>query len=100
MWNRQPCFKPVGSHSGKLLQKHWTEGPEYMCSMICVQDIDDLQNFACKHKVDFVAASFVQSKEDVLFIRKILDDAGGRDVKIISKIENMVCPGYLALQRD
>lgn len=65
--------------------------------MVCVpssvlrflQDIDDLQNFACKHKVDFVAASFVQSKEDVLFIRKILDDAGGQDIKIISKIENM-----------
>ena len=54
-----------------------------------MQDIDDLQNFACKHKVDFVAASFVQSKDDVLFIRKTLDEAGGHDVKIISKIENM-----------
>jgi pyruvate kinase len=54
-----------------------------------VQDISDLQNFACKHKVDFVAASFVQSKEDVLFIRRVLDEAGGQDVKIISKIENM-----------
>eukprot|EP00892_Ulva_mutabilis_P005713 jgi/Ulvmu1/3513/UM162_0020.1 len=53
------------------------------------KDIDDLQQFACKHKVDFVAASFVQSKEDVLFVRKILDEAGGHDVKIISKIENM-----------
>lgn len=56
---------------------------------IAMQDIDDLQNFACKHKVDFVAASFVQSKDDVLFIRKTLDDAGGQDIKIISKIENM-----------
>jgi pyruvate kinase len=54
-----------------------------------VQDIDDLQNFACKHKLDFVAASFVQSKDDVLFIRRILDEAGGHDVKIISKIENL-----------
>jgi pyruvate kinase len=54
-----------------------------------MQDINDLQNFACKHKLDFVAASFVQSKDDVLFIRRILDEAGGHDVKIISKIENM-----------
>eukprot|EP00959_Pyramimonas_sp_CCMP1952_P003041 62812-Pyramimonas_sp.AAC.1 len=38
--------------------------------------------------MDFVAASFVQSAEDVLFIRKILDDAGGKNVGIISKIEN------------
>lgn len=52
------------------------------------KDVDDLQNFACKHKVDFVAASFVQSKDDVLCIRKVLDEAGGQDIGIISKIEN------------
>jgi pyruvate kinase len=38
--------------------------------------------------MDFVAASFVQSKADVLFIRKVLDAVGGQQVKIISKIEN------------
>jgi pyruvate kinase len=52
------------------------------------KDIDDLQNFCCKNEMDFVAASFVQSGEDVLFIRRILDEAGGTKVKIISKIEN------------
>eukprot|EP00798_Chlamydomonas_sp_ICE-L_P024510 gene24510-10112_t len=52
------------------------------------KDIGDLQNFAAKHKMDYVAASFVQSKADVDFIRKTLDAAGGQDVKIISKIEN------------
>ena len=35
------------------------------------KDINDLQNFGCKKGVDFIAASFVQSKEDVLFIRKV-----------------------------
>jgi len=38
--------------------------------------------------MDFVAASFVQTGEDVQLIRKILDEAGGHKVKIISKIEN------------
>jgi len=52
------------------------------------KDIDDLQNFGCKHQMDFVAASFVQSAEDVQFIRRILDEAGGKNIKIISKIEN------------
>ena len=52
------------------------------------KDIDDVQNFCAKHKMDFIAASFVQSGEDVRFIRKTLDDAGGQDVKIICKIEN------------
>ena len=36
--------------------------------------------------MDFVAASFVQSKADVLFIRKVLDEAGGQHIKIISKV--------------
>ena len=52
------------------------------------KDIDDLVNFGCKHGVDFVAASFVQSGEDVRFIRRVLDENGGADIQIISKIEN------------
>merc|ERR1719201_431341 len=53
------------------------------------KDIDDLQNFGVPQQVDFVAASFVQSAADVLYIRKILDaDPRGKDIKIISKIEN------------
>lgn len=52
------------------------------------KDINDLKEFACKHKVDYVAASFVQSAADVCFIRSVLDEAGGFDIKIISKIEN------------
>jgi pyruvate kinase len=53
------------------------------------KDIDDLQNFGVPNQVDFVAASFVQSAADVLFIRKILDaDPRGANIKIISKIEN------------
>jgi pyruvate kinase len=51
-------------------------------------DINDLVNFACKNKMDYVAASFVQSKEDVLFIRKILNENGGDKISIICKIEN------------
>lgn len=52
------------------------------------KDIDDVQNFACHHKMDFIAASFVQTADDVRYIRKILDDAGGNTIKIISKIES------------
>ena len=54
------------------------------------KDIDDLQQIAAKHQMDLVAASFVQTKEDVLNIRQVLDEAGGHKVRIISKIENQV----------
>ncbi|WIA15846.1 hypothetical protein OEZ85_012601 [Tetradesmus obliquus] len=52
------------------------------------KDVEDVQGFAAKNGMDFVAASFVQSADDVRFIRKVLDEAGGQAVGIISKIES------------
>ena len=52
------------------------------------KDVDDVQNFCAKNKMDYIAVSFVQSGEDVKLVRKTLDDAGGQDTQIISKIEN------------
>jgi pyruvate kinase len=51
------------------------------------KDIKDLKEFGIVQSVDFVAASFVQSGEDVDLIRKTLG-MRGRSIKIISKIEN------------
>lgn len=51
------------------------------------KDIEDIV-FAIKEKADFVAASFVRKAEDVLEIRRVLDENGGRDIHIIAKIEN------------
>merc|ERR1719487_3128176 len=51
------------------------------------KDKDDLVNFGVPQKVHFVAASFVQSAADVKMIRDTLGE-GGKDIKIISKIEN------------
>lgn len=48
------------------------------------KDKDDLVNFGIKHKVDMVAASFVQRAEDIRTIRSIV----GSEIKIIAKIEN------------
>ena len=44
--------------------------------------------FGIRHGVDFVAASFVSCKQDVLDIQKLLDENGGSDIEIIAKIEN------------
>lgn len=52
------------------------------------QDKADLE-FGIRNDVDFVAASFVRSKEDVIALRKFLDYHGGHNIKIISKIENI-----------
>ncbi len=44
--------------------------------------------FACKNKIDFIAASFVKKSSDILEIRKFLNENNGNNIKIISKIEN------------
>ncbi|MCK9271960.1 pyruvate kinase [Candidatus Gracilibacteria bacterium] len=44
--------------------------------------------FAIKNNFDFIAQSFVRSRENVLELREILDKNNGAHIKIISKIEN------------
>ena len=45
--------------------------------------------FGIKNEVEYIAASFVRSKEDVLILRDFLNNNGGERIKIISKIENL-----------
>ncbi|MBR2343045.1 MAG: pyruvate kinase [Clostridia bacterium] len=44
--------------------------------------------FGIEMGVDFVAASFVSSEEDIRAVRDFLDANGGRDIDCIAKIEN------------
>lgn len=63
--------------------------PGAVLSMPYISDVDraDIE-FGAALGFEFLAASFVRTKEDVLEVRKILD-AKGSDMKIIAKIENM-----------
>ncbi len=51
------------------------------------KDIEDLK-FGIKNGVDFVAASFIRKADDVVGIRKVLEENGGDWIKIIAKIES------------
>ena len=51
------------------------------------KDIQDLK-FGVEKGFDIVAASFIRSAEDVAKIRKVLEENGGGNIHIISKIEN------------
>ena len=44
--------------------------------------------FGIQNGVDFVAASFVSNKQNMLDMRAFLDENGGADIEIIAKIEN------------
>ncbi len=54
---------------------------------ITERDIADII-FGAKNGVDYVAASFVRKADDVLAIRNVLENNGGKEIGIISKIEN------------
>jgi hypothetical protein len=46
------------------------------------KDVDDVQNFAAKHGMDFVAASFVQSADDVRWAGEGAADLGTTYVRL------------------
>lgn len=51
------------------------------------QDVADIR-FGCSQDIDIIAASFIRSAEDVLIIKKLLDEEKKSDTIVIAKIEN------------
>ena len=51
------------------------------------QDKKDIL-FGIENDVDFIAASFVSTKQDMVELRTFLDENGGEDIVVIAKIEN------------
>ncbi len=62
-------------------------GKVLMQDFLSEQDKKDLL-FGIKEEVDFVAASFVSSENDIRAMREFLDDNGGKEIDLIAKIEN------------
>lgn len=62
-------------------------GVEVNMPFISPKDREDIL-FGIREEFDFIAASFTRTAEDVLAIRKLLNENGGRDLNIIAKIEN------------
>ena len=72
----------VGTHKGVNVP-----GVSIKLPALTEKDADDLK-FGCKVGVTAIAASFIRKVDDVKAIRKLLDENGGKDILIISKIEN------------
>lgn len=74
---------------GKISNRKSINIPNYHISMpfISKKDREDLE-FGLKQGVDFVAASFVRSADDVIKLRDFIDSIGYEHVEIIAKIEN------------
>jgi pyruvate kinase len=79
----------IVTHGAKLGSRKTMNFPDVSLRLPALKekDIQDLKDGA-RVGFDYVAGSFVRNVEDVRAIRKVLDDNGGKDVKIICKIEN------------
>lgn len=72
----------ISSHKGVNVP-----GADLNLPILTEKDVSDLK-FGVEEDVDFIAASFVRSKEDVIEIRKVLEESKDYTTKIISKIES------------
>lgn len=76
-------------NNGALGEKKGVNLPNTHITMpfLSERDKGDLL-FGIERDVDFVAASFTRNRKDVQETRDFLDANGGKDIKIIAKIEN------------
>ena len=76
-------------NGGKLSNRKSMSFPNKHLRQVFLSEADksDLL-FGIENDVDFVAASFVSCKQDMVDMRNFLDENGGKDIEIIAKIEN------------
>ncbi len=76
-------------NGGKISNRKSMSFPNKHLKQVFLSDADksDLL-FGIENDVDFVAASFVSCKQDMLDMRNFLDEHGGQNIDIIAKIEN------------
>ena len=81
------CEVVVG---GEISDRKGVNVPDVHLDIPYLSEVDQKDLiFAVEVDADFVAASFVRSKDDVIAMRNFLDYHGGYNIKIISKIENI-----------
>lgn len=78
------------THGGKISNRKGVNVPKTHLDLeyLSPSDKEDLL-FGIEMDVDYIAASFVRTAEDVIDLRNFLDNNGGKKIKIISKIENI-----------
>ena len=72
----------ISSHKGVNVP-----GVDIKLPALTERDIEDIR-FGVREDIDFIAASFIRSREDVLAIRRVLEEESDYTTKIISKIES------------
>lgn len=77
-------------HGGEVSNRKGVNLPGVQLSMPFLSEKDRADiRFGVENDFDFIAASFTQCADDILQIRRVLEENGGtHDIRIIAKIEN------------
>ncbi|KAJ3615486.1 hypothetical protein Zmor_016382 [Zophobas morio] len=81
--------KAFNTHVVKTNKRINLPGVDFSLPFLGEKDKSDIA-FAAKQELDYIAASFVNTPENVEDIRKILKENGGDSIQIISKIESKI----------
>ncbi len=82
-------IKTTSFNTHTIRDKRGINVPGMMLNLdfVSEKDYQDIV-WACEQNIDFIAASFVRRKQDVLEIRKIIEEHTDKYIQIIAKIEN------------
>jgi pyruvate kinase len=75
----------LGEHKGVNVP-----GAELSVPTLTEKDVRDIE-WGIDHEMDYVAVSFVRQREDIMHVRRVIEEHGGRDcrINVIAKIETI-----------
>ena len=75
-------------HGGPISSKKGMNFPDSELTIPAITEKDRVDvKFAVEQKLDYVAASFIRRKSDILDLRELLHEHGGEEVHVIAKLE-------------
>ncbi len=75
-------------HGGPISSKKGMNFPDSELTIPAITDKDKVDlKFAVEQKLDYIAASFIRRKSDIVELREILHSHGGNEINVIAKLE-------------
>ncbi|MGZ5441794.1 MAG: pyruvate kinase [Thermoanaerobaculia bacterium] len=75
-------------HGGAISSKKGMNFPDSELTIPAITDKDRVDvKFAVEQKLDYIAASFIRRKHDILDLRELLHEHGGDELQVIAKLE-------------
>jgi len=75
-------------HGGPISSKKGMNFPDSELTIPAITDKDKVDvRFAVEQKLDYIAASFVRRRSDIVHLRELLQESGGSEINVIAKLE-------------